>query len=448
MRRTSVPFLLGLAGAVLLAASPLYAPIASYIRATTTCTQTVEGEVCWDADDDALTVGTGAGRRTMLDTTGAVSGYIADPAGANGDLLWRTGGVWASDTPTVAGVQPLDANELSSIAGLTSAADRLPYYMGSGTAALATYTSTARSIDDDASIAAVQTTLGGGLGRVPVVHVAAGAPTTGDDSGDGYAVGDLWQDTSGNVTYQLDDATVGAADWRSLLSGGARRAVAISVVSGVLSWAEQTETASGWSTVTSWTALSTDTDGGVTFSGSNATLPSGWTTGTGCASQPDERYMLVSSLSATMQALLASGALITLQASETAMGTTADSRWGIAMAVTGGASLDATSECIAGMRAGYTGSAWSLAAQGATGAYGALTTAATMEQRRLALIGATATVGLWAWDVGASLSGGATGGTTKASLPDRIYWTAGAAGTVSGTTLVTAPVARVIAEVP
>lgn len=79
----------------------------------------------------------------------------------------------------------LDA-ELSSIAGLTSAANKLPYYTGSGTAALADFSAAGRALVDDADASAQRTTLGLGSIATKNITVSSSAPSGTP------ADGDLW----------------------------------------------------------------------------------------------------------------------------------------------------------------------------------------------------------------------------------------------------------------
>jgi hypothetical protein len=109
--------------------------------------------------------------------------------------------------------QGLDS-ELTAIAGLTSAADRLPYFTGSGTASLATFTSAGRAVLDDAdaaaqrvtlgvSVAAIHCTINGGgsaitAGKKAQVSVPFGCTITG------------WTaiaDQSGSISVQVNKST-------------------------------------------------------------------------------------------------------------------------------------------------------------------------------------------------------------------------------------------------
>lgn len=95
---------------------------------------------------------------------GGTGGALVDP-NADRILFWddsagATAFLTAGTGLVISGTTITTDSELSAIAGLTSAADSVPYFTGSGTAALATLTTFGRSIIDDADAATVRTTLG------------------------------------------------------------------------------------------------------------------------------------------------------------------------------------------------------------------------------------------------------------------------------------------------
>ena len=116
--------------------------------------------------------------------------------------------------------QPLDA-ELTAIAGLTSAADRVPYFTGLGAAALATFTSFGRTMVAWASAAAARAGLGSttvGDALFTAADAAAGRTTLGATTTGGslFTAADA---AAGRTTLGLGTSATLAVDTDTTLAG-------------------------------------------------------------------------------------------------------------------------------------------------------------------------------------------------------------------------------------
>lgn len=155
--------------------------------------------------DHTLTVTTGDADRTLtISGSTTLSGGTHSGTNTGDQTITLTGAVTGSGTGAIA--TSYGDTEISSIAGLTSAADTAPYYTGSGTAALMTVTSFARSILDDADEATLKATLN--LEANTDYYAPAGTDVALADGGTGASLVDpnadrvmFWDDSAGAVTW-------------------------------------------------------------------------------------------------------------------------------------------------------------------------------------------------------------------------------------------------------
>lgn len=184
--------------AALINAAPAYADAG--LVALTGLTSAADKVPYWTGASTSATMTVTSFARSLLDDTTAGGVMTTLGLTANGQSLVTAADYAAMKTllglTIGTNVQAYDA-ELAALAGLTSAADKLPYFTGSGTASVATFTTFGRSLVDDADAAAARTTLG----------VDASQSVSGSASSGMLVIGPItltWKDisiTNGSSTY-------------------------------------------------------------------------------------------------------------------------------------------------------------------------------------------------------------------------------------------------------